>query len=185
MPDFDDDKYQDSLKFIADKAFAEYHFLSMDHVKHQSSLLKTYLWLSSLTCAFQTSLYYKVLASEISTKVFSGHPDFWFHLFGLISIALSLGAFVLGSDTLRGRGESHFPISNFEELSDIAYNMASKPRSQILYPSMIKNLNAEINRQIKSTNLRGKKLRIMSRLIISSILFSVLATIALAVQNLP
>ena len=179
MSDFDHTKYREGLTFIAKMAYDEYRQVCLDIPKYQASLLRTYLWLSSLIATLEAGFYFKAVSGEISWAGMISTTGDWFFFFAGISLTSSLAAFALGVDTLRGRGMSTLPLGDFNILATKAYEMAYDPSSSKLYPTLIKALDAEISRQTTVTSRKGRKLRAMSRLVLISVFFSILTTIAL------
>lgn len=178
MSDFDHDKYGEALVFLAKTAYEEYRLVCLEILKHQSSLLHTYLWLSSLVATLQAGFYFKVASGEIAWQGVACSAGVWFYLFAAISFAASLGAFALGVDTLRGREVATLPLGPFPVLAKMAHEMAAKPGSFELYSAVITALDAEIDRQAQVKSVKGEKLRFMSRLMLLSVGFFVLAALA-------
>jgi hypothetical protein len=179
MSDFDHAKYREGLSFLAKMAYDEYRHVCLDIPKYQATLLRTYLWLSSLIATLEAGFYFKAVSGEIFWAGRVCVTSCCFYFFAGISLTASLAAFALGVDTLRGRGMSTLPLGDFNVLAEKAYEMASDPSSSKLYPTIIKALNAEISRQTASKSKKGKKLRAMSALALVSVFFSILAIIAL------
>lgn len=179
MSDFDHTKYREGLTFIAKMAYDEYRQVCLDIPKYQATLLRTYLWLSSLIATLEAGFYFKAVSGEISWAGVVCTTGDWFYFFAGISLTASLAAFALGVDTLRGRGMSTLPLGDFNVLADKAFEMASDPSSSKLYPTIIQALNTEISRLAVSTSKKGKKLRAMSLLALTSVSFSILTAVAL------
>lgn len=179
MSGFDHTKYREGLLFLAKMAYDEYRQVCLDIPKYQATLLRTYLWLSSLVVTLEAGFYIKAGSGEISWAGKTCTIGDWFYFFAGISLVASLAAFALGVDTLRGRGIPTLPLGDFNVLANKAFEMASDASSSKLYPTIIRALNVEISREAASISRKGKKLRAMSRLILISVFFSILSAIAL------
>lgn len=179
MSDFDHDKYREALILITKTAYDEYKHVCMDIPRYQATLLRTYLWLSSLAVSLEAGVFYKAVSGEIKWNGTACSAEIHFLLLAAAALIAGLAAFVLGVDSLRGRGKTSLPLGDFTELATNAYEMASEPGSTKLYPTMITALDGEISRQTATTSRKGIKLRAMSRLILLSVGLAVLAGAAL------
>ncbi|MGE4293929.1 MAG: hypothetical protein AB7E32_17190 [Desulfovibrio sp.] len=175
MNDFDHGKYQAALAVLTKTAYDEYKHVSMDLPSYQAGLLRTYLWLSSLVATLEVGFFYKAVSGGIQWGGAVCVPAGWFFVFAAAALMGAFSAFVLGVDSLRGRGKACFPLGDFTSLATMAHEMASEPGSTKLYPSMITALDAEINRQTAVVNRKGIKLRSMSLLTLLSVGFAALA----------
>jgi hypothetical protein len=175
--ELDDDKYREAMIFLTKTAYDEYKQVCVELPRFQMSLLKTYLWLSSLVLTVEAGVCYKAMTGDIKWGETVCTAGTWFFAFAAAALVVSMTAFVLGVDTLRGRRRfnRNLPLGDFTDLATEAYDMASKPRSTTLYSSMIAALNREINRQAAITSRLGLKLRRMSQLILISVVFAMLA----------
>lgn len=177
--EFDHDKYREALLFLSKTAYDEYRYVCLDIPKYQATLLRTYLWLSSIVLTVETGFAFKLLSNEIKWQEIPLVPGECFYIFYGVALLLSLIAFALGVDTLRGRGISRFALGNFNNLAQEAYEMAFVPGSTTLYPTMISALDEAINCQVATIDQKGKKLRWTSRLILLSVLLALWATLGL------
>ncbi len=176
---FDDAKYRADLETIVSLAHDEYHYVTHILPKYQSNYLRTYLWLASLILASQLGIYLKVMEHGFVCDMLSKQPTPGFYAWAFLSLAASFSAFVLGTDTLRGRDFVQKPFKNFNDLAQLSYEAAFNARSQTLYASVINSLNNSINHQTEQGNSRGKKLRCMSYIILLSVFFTLMAILSL------
>ncbi|CCO22211.1 hypothetical protein [Maridesulfovibrio hydrothermalis] len=171
MGDFDKKQYQDGLTFIAQKGYDEYKIVAVDIPARQATYLRTYLWLSSLICAFQLNFYYRVISNSLDFTIKLPLSGFEYGV-ACLSFACSGYVFILAVDTLRGRGLNKIPLGDLKNLSEIAYDMATE-HDYCLYPTIIQNIDSAIREHIEQIGKIGFRLRKMSIGIITSVLITI------------
>lgn len=172
----DNEAYREYLKLIHDSAFKEYGYYALDWRNRQTSLLKTYLWLSFTIIVAQANIFPTVWNGEsLAILPWSLSPSVRFYFFVFIAAITSLSAFAFGIDSLRGRGgvHSHYKMLHQDMMMHAYSETISKEVTPFcLYVNMISNLQDAIHHQKEQNRLLAIKLRTTSYLLLTSILFT-------------
>lgn len=156
---FDAGAYRDSLAALLKAAQDEYKQITYDRRAMQHSILRNYLWLSTILFSVGCTGVYQVAGHSGGPWRLDANALFW--LFSAASLLASFACFCLGIDTMRGRGIVFFPYQGtFEELLDMAYREASRELSSgRLALTMTRDLEEAINHHRATATTVGKKLR--------------------------
>lgn len=191
---FKRDDYGKALENILRAAQEDYKQITYERRARQQFILRTYLWLSTLILGVQIPIFSHVKISSVGFKVVPWDIQItpFFYFWAAVAIFASLASFVLGVDTMRGRGETLVPYQPYKKLLDLAYKSASNtPENsssdkEAWCIEMIKSLTAAINNERLQASKVGKKLRGISYAILISVLFTMLAlmpTFKIDIQN--
>lgn len=176
---FDHARYRENMNMLIDKAYCEYQAVSHGIPGQQGRILKTYLWLGSVLGAFELGLYSKIMTEGLSIPFLTGQLTGHFYMFSVIAVLLSLGAFVLAVDALRGRGTQGLPFGDFTALAAMAFDDSKSYILHTLQPSILHAINEEIKIQAIYCDKRGKKLRQLSFLQLGSLCATICSIICL------
>jgi len=181
---FDHAVYEKNLVILADHAQKEYKLVTQEVPAYQRSVLKTYLWLSSLLVAAEVATFKALIGKTINVTWLQKDPSIFFYHISVASIFLGFAVFCFGIDTMRGRKPRVMPYGSFMDLADKAYKEASGEKSRATtLTTVIKSLNDSIITQKDEIHKVGIKLRFMSFGINFSIVLGVLAFIVFALPK--
>ena len=97
-----------------------------------------------------------------------------FQIFSFLSVAASLGVFILGIDTMRGRGEVLAPfIRTYKNLTEMAYDECDTFYSDKFRYALVDDMENAISNHRKQASIRGRRLRYMSFGLLSSVCFAI------------
>jgi len=179
---FNDAKYKAHLDMLIDKAYEEYKHVSRDIPKLQSRFLRTYLWLGSILVAFELNVFIKIIHRKETIWFLNGPIGGYFYFFASLSILSSFITFLIGLDSLRGKGHKILPFGDFMNLAQLAYESAFSENSRSLEATILNALNDEISRQSALCSQLGQQLRNMSYLLLTSVAMAITAFITLIGQ---
>lgn len=174
-PKFKNANYIGSLDIILKAAQDEYKQITFDRHTAQHAILRNYLWLSTLIISVEGAIFLGIIGGKnLPWLMESG---IFFIIFSIISMLFSVIAFLLGIDTMRGRGETFHPYQMpYEDLVGVAYQEAAANKADgFLRITMIRHLENAISHHSRACTIIGEKLRILSRLLLASTGFSILA----------
>lgn len=173
--------YDKDIDLLVDIARTEYKILMVDDRSFQGSMLKTYLWLSTVVIASFIAIDHTLYNKDIAFPFLDqGHPWWAFYLAECLAILLSFIVFCMGINGLRGRNSKIF--GKFKSLF-IDMSEASMANDPILFRTkLLKFLDDTVILQTEETNRTGLRLRKMSYLLLSSIFLEVCSVILFAVR---
>lgn len=181
---FDHAVYEKNLVILADHAQKEYKLVAQELPAYQRSVLKTYLWLSSLLVAAEVTTFKSLIGKAMNVTWLQKDPSIFFYHISAASILLGLAVFCFGIDTMRGRKNRVMPYISFMTLADTAHKEASGVNeSATTLTTVIQSLNDSIINQKNEIHKVGIKLRTMSFGINFSIVLGVLAFIVFALPK--
>lgn len=175
-------EYNDTLKTLLSIAKDDYKFLALDWRNRQTGLIKTYLWIAVTLIASELHIFSSVWNNKPSSfLLWHIEPFFLFYLFAVLALAVSFAVFILGIDTLRGRG-GIFPIftKNYSDFSVQRYEELYEDRQNTLYHDMLVMIDIANHNQRLQLKRTAYMLRTMSCLLLASVILSVLAVIPYA-----
>lgn len=165
-------EYNDTLKTLLSIAKDDYKFLALNWRNRQTGLIKTYLWIAVTLIASELHIF---------SSVWNNKPSFLFYLFAVLALAVSFAVFILGIDTLRGRGGVHRQFEkNYSDFSVQRYKEIFEDRQKTLHHDMLVMIDIAIYEQRMQLAKIAYKLRAMSYLLLASVILSVLAVIPYA-----
>ena len=172
------ERYKKTLELLINSARDEYKQYTIDWRNRHSGLIKTYLWIAVTLIASELHIFSSIWNKKPSSfLLWHIEPTFLFYFFAILALITSFFVFILGIDTLRGRGGitsqftkkySDFAIQHYEEVFE---NMPIT-----LYSDMLVMIDIAIYEQRMQIKQTAYKLRIMSYTLLVSIIFSILAT---------
>lgn len=170
---FHPDEYRASLDLILKAAQEDYKQVTFDRPNRQSTILKTYMWLSSLLFAAEWSVFSPIHSGQSSTLFFgSVCPNILFTTLMLVTLGCSLAAFVLGVDTARGRISHRYPYEDsYTDQFREAYGTSSYEGNptEALRLNMIAQLERGILHHRRELERVGRRLRAISILMLVSV----------------
>lgn len=177
---FSHEKYEKMLDLVLKAAQEEFKQVTYDIPREQKMLIRNYQWISTVVLAAESSLFVHVVFKDRGFWPFPWelYPSSMFYLWVVLAVVMALSVFILGVDTLRGRGVTLCPtLRTYSELSQIAYeeaddNMQEKTLPGTLRTTMINDLEIAINNHRKIASSVGKKLRVMSWGLLLSLCFT-------------
>lgn len=182
-PKFDHANYKECLTTLLKAAQDEYKAITYDRRAIQHSILRNYLWLSTIMFSVECTGIFQVVGNKGTP--WPMHPGTLFWILAGLSLISSLACFCFGVDTMRGRGVVLFPYQvPFESLMSMAHQEASRdlPVGR-LYMSMIRDLEKGINQHRAIATTVGKKLRYISWGLLFSLACAVLAVLAAVIEG--
>lgn len=182
-PKFDHANYKECLTTLLKAAQDEYKAITYDRRAIQHSILRNYLWLSTIMFSVECTGIFQVVGNKGTP--WPMHPGTLFWILAGLSLIFSLACFCFGVDTMRGRGGVLFPYRpQFESLIDDAHQEASRRVSfGQLYVEMILDLERAINQHRATAMTVGKKLRCISWGLLFSLACAVLAMLAAIIEG--
>lgn len=183
MSDFDHDAYTSSLEIVLKAAQEDYKQITFDRRRIQHSILRNYLWLATAIFSAECTFFFNLTGNEpilpwpISIGMF-------FYTFAGFALSASLATFAFGIDSMRGRAPVFMPYEyTYEHLMDMAHKEASNDTTTgSLMVCMIRTLESAINHHREIAVKTGKRLRWLSRLLLGSIFFALLAVISASIK---
>lgn len=171
--DFHPVEYRASLELILKAAQEDYKQVTFDRPNRQSTILKTYMWLSSLLFAAEWSFFSSVREGK-APKLLLGSVCQNDLFFALVVMALGCAAiaFILGVDAARGRIAHRYPYEDsYTDQIREAYNTSSygENPNESLRINMIIQLERGIRHHRKEIERVGRRLRTISRLMLLSV----------------
>lgn len=171
--------YRNALDSIQKAAMDEFNGITYTLKNFQYSTIKTYLWISTVVFAAELAFYADIASSSGSNLTAFIHLNVdiqtnIFKAFSVVSLLLSLGVFVLGVDTMRGRGATYRPCSSWEKLADMAFQDCDENYKSSHHIELIHGINVAIAHHLEASSKIGVKLRIMSWGILASVTFAIL-----------
>jgi len=167
--------YKERLSLVIQSAYVEYKVLAVDIPHRQNGLVKTYLWLSSLILAFDLKVYSDLLQLRYAIYFFNKMPTALFYHIAGIALILSLIAFALATDSMRGRGVTKLPLGGDINLFTQWAHSDVNGGGYKTYVSLIASINKAMTNEAKLVSKRGKILRITSLCCLFSIVLSLLS----------
>ena len=166
-------KYSTALDSVLRAALDDYNQITYTTKRFQHSTIKTYLWISTGVVAAELAFY----ADITSTKQLIAFIDLTvdmqgkvFKFFSCLSLILSLVVFLLGVDTMRGRGKDVGPTAfPWTKIGDIAFDDCDEFYTDSCRITLIRDIQEAITHQIAEANSIGIKLRYMSRGVLASV----------------
>lgn len=176
-PVFDFDRYYQLLGEILHAAQDEYRQFSLEWRNRQHSILKTYLWLAVTLAAAQFTLFSKVWGHDEQPFPWILVPGPVFYIFAFLALGTSAVAFCLGVDTLRGKDIRLAYDRAYEEMMNMAReeSFISSNQAGMLEKTMILCLENGLSHYRAQGTRTGKRLRILSRLLLLSLFFFAIA----------
>lgn len=178
--------YREDLKFLTNLAYDEYKILKVDYKVYQANLIKTYLWITSIVGGLQFSFFYKIfIAREVLSDkklIFS----VWHCLPAILALTLTLLAFFVGVDTLRGRSKSVQIAGKHISILNMIKKRAQTSKISTIYPTIISRIDKCSMHEKTELTRKGNMARKMSWLIMFSIIltFFLLSILAIDVYRL-
>lgn len=166
-------RYRSNLELLIQQASADYNFLITDLRDFQSSYIRTYLWISTILIAFNTSLYLKILDKTHPIPLLNGAPSVAFYLLALLSLLIPLVVFVIGVDAMRGRKDTLIPIGDYNEKMDQLWAERDKGYEGVLR-SILGCYQDCIDFENKERSDVGNCLKGISWLLISTVLITII-----------
>lgn len=180
-PEFPTDEYNKMLDLILKSAQDEYKQITYDAPANQRLILRNYQWLATVILAAQGALFGHVVNDQQGfwPLPWQVTPTPIFFVWAISAVLCCFIVFILGLDTLRGRGITLFPCQRtYSELLVIAYDEARKKNKPgCLRSTMVRDLEIAINNQREKAKPVGPRLRKMSWGLLFALLFTVLALI--------
>lgn len=174
--DFDFDRYANLLNTILEAVQEEHKQFSLDWRNRQFSILKTYLWLSITLIASQFAIFSKIWGgnSPLPWNIIIG---FHFYFFAFFTLGTSTTAFCLGIYFLKGKD---FPLPydrSYKQMIEMAReeSFISSSNFGILEKTMITTLEESLIEHRHQGTTTGKRLRLLSIILITSTLFFAMA----------
>lgn len=176
-PKFKKADYRALLDIILKAAQDEYKQITYDRHNAQHAILRNYLWLATLLISVEGALFSNIIRGKNLPWVME--PGFFFICFSIAALLSSIAAFFLGIDTMRGRGKTFRQHQvSYENLIQMAYDGAELQKNdENVRLTMIRHLENAISIHSEACKAVGKKLRILSVLLLLSTLFSVLSVL--------
>lgn len=176
------ESYHKTLEFLLTSARDEYKQCTIDWRNRQTGLIKTYLWLAVTLIAAELHIFSSIWNKTPSSfLLWNIEPTFLFYLFALLALILDFAVFILGIDTLRGRGGVHRQFEkNYSDFSVQRYKEIFEDRQKTLHHDMLVMIDIAIYEQRMQLAKIAYKLRAMSYLLLASVILSVLAVIPYA-----
>lgn len=177
---FSQEKYEKMLELVLKTAQDEFKQVTYDLPNYQKNILRNYQWLSTVILAAECVLFLHVIDKDKGFWLlpWEVRPTLMFYTWAFLAALAALGVFVLGLDTLRGRGVTWCPtLRKYAELTQIAYEeandeMREKTPPGTLRTTMINDLEIAIeDHRIKASSV-GLKLRKMSWGLLLSLCFT-------------
>lgn len=160
------ERYVKDLETVLDLAKNEFRTESLDVPNHQTGLLKTYLWLSTVLLAGEIGITNTLLEGKtVIPWIVAGAASPAFYVYAFIAISFAFAVFCLGIDGLRARVDVP-AVKSFTQLADFADTDGNN--KCILQKQLIKFFNQSLTDQIAENNRIGLLLRKMSRLLLAS-----------------
>jgi hypothetical protein len=179
MCEFDHGKYAERLKALADLGHREYRMFFLEVPRFQAMYLRTYLWLASLLAAFELTCFAALARDGYGLPFLDRLPSPWFYSVAALALAATFAAFVLATDTLRGKGSTGLPLDNLPALAQDAYQDASGS-TQTMYNNIIIAFSEQITAQAGESSRIARRLRAMSLFLLASVACAAIAVAALA-----
>lgn len=171
--------YDRDLDVLLDIAKTEYQILSTHDEALQSGLVKTYLWISTVILAALLAVGHTMMQERAFLFLFSGHCGPMFYALWGASLIFAGIVFVYGIDALRGR-KALSSIGNFKNMYEIGEQAFQKGNEQGFRSAALRFLDRAVTERNHIINRKGRHLRIMSWLLLSSSLSAVLSVVAFA-----
>ena len=173
------DRYCAFLDFALKVAIDEYKLMRFDRDASQSSYIKQSLYLTLSMSA--------VLGAIISQTPYLSpdallHGATGLHLLGLcLSIALCLFAFAYGVWCLRGENYGQVPVvaNSFSEYVATAYGDDESPNTDQAKLDWLDSLDKSIEEVEKNITKKGRKIRLLNKVILSAFVIGALSSTAL------
>ena len=177
------EQYLKYLEQLCKYAYDEYKHLSADLGRIQLDYIKNYLWVSSVLAAAEISFFLDLMSGVRYQSIVFFHkqlsPSFYF--FSVFAVFLSICCFAIGIDTLRGRSSQIMPFGDFTKLAELAYDDMKSKYNGSFYSTLVRSLDDVVHGLIAQRNSVGLRLRFMCYMILSSLLFAVIAFTAMLV----
>lgn len=177
--EFSFEEYEKLLEILLKAAQDEYRQIAYDLPGQQRTVLRNYQWLSTVILAAQCAMFASVVHHGQGFWLFpwSVYPSPFFYICASAATLCCVSVFILGLDTLRGRGFFPFPYQpTYKDLIILAHKEAHRvePTGSLL-GTMIKNLDDAISLHREAAKPTGPKLRAMSWGLLLSLLFTAFA----------
>lgn len=177
--EFDHANYRRDLETLLKYAYDEYRHIGLERQRSQLTYIRHYLWVAALIIGTATPLFWFIRGALENMTYFSPQPTLLFYGMCFMTITLALIVFGLGIDSLRGRDLTHFPFGEFMAHADTAFESA---KSGMCRPTMLTTMINSIDsvNKVHAPRLHavGRKLRLMSYLLIGSLICGILAVLS-------
>lgn len=177
-------RYRDDLKFLVDKAHAEYMTYESYTFPNQHGLIKTYLWIASVLFTAEMTLFFKLTENNYAlVETFYQNqnpvPPTPFFYFYFASLCCAIGTFLFAIDTLRGREEKIIPFKNYEQDQLKAFEENYENGKTKLYDELIRGLEEALIQRTQICTSTGLKLRKMSKLLACGVINCIISILIL------
>lgn len=168
-PKFKKTDYRVSLDIILKAAQDEYKQITYDRHNAQHAILRNYLWLATLLISVEGAIFLNIIRGENLPWVME--PGVFFIFFSTTSMLFSVAAFLLGIDTMRGRGLTFRTQQiHYKDLIQMAYDNAEvQTNDEKVRITMITHLENAISHHIEVCTKIGLKLRALSIFLLISV----------------
>ena len=178
-------RYREDLKFLADKAHAEYMLFESYTLPNQNGLIKTYLWIASVLFTVEMTLLLKLTENNYALlKTFyqnqNLYPPTLFYYFYFASLCCAVGTFLFAIDTLRGRDLKENPFRDFKSDLVTAFEDTYENNQVELYVQSIERLDDALSQRMEMCSIKGRKLRKMSKLLVYGFINCLISIIILS-----
>ena len=182
--EFLSEHYDKLLDHMLKMAQDEYKQITFDLPSYQKTVLRNYLWISTVVIAAEGTLFSAVVRGGWFFDILPWPPClyFLFYLFYLVALACSVFVFVFGVNAMRGEGKGEmYCLSSrpYMEFANMAYEEACGKRTRFeCKVNMINDLQNAIYAHRETADKTGMKLRKMSYGLLFSLLFTVFALLS-------
>lgn len=171
--------YRNSLESILRSALDDFNKMTYDLKNFQHATLRNYLWISTVVFASEVSFFSGLSDGSSSMLSFLSLSvniqSCMFKLLACVSLLMSLGVFLLGVDTMRGRGLTLKPAANtWMVYTKIAYADCDQEYKDDYRMLVIEHLDKALVIHQEQSNKIGTKLRWLSYGIIYSVVLAAL-----------
>lgn len=143
-----------------------YYFLADRVPVRQDALFKTYLWSASLALALNLSLLPKLLAGSL-----------WFGL-SVCSVMVAFVVLMFALNAMRGKATENLKTPDFRAY--LSYLDSPEYNTPLIARTLANDMTDCFNHQREIQNLRGLRLRAMSRLLLLAFALLLLASSGVA-----
>ncbi|MDY0258478.1 MAG: hypothetical protein RBR41_02280 [Desulfovibrio sp.] len=166
-------KYSTTLDAVLRSALDDYNQTTYTIKRFQHSTIKSYLWIATVVFAAELAFF----ADIASTKQLIAFIDLTvdvqskvFKFFSCLSLILSLVVFLLGVDTMRGRGKGVGPtVFPWTKIGDLAFDDCDEFYTDSCRITLIRDIQEAITQHVAESNSIGVKLRCMSWGVLASV----------------